>query len=287
VRFSPLGKFIMQQAQSLPLEFWGLERWPFRGSIAAGQFYPTANHSEALARIEYLVESRRRLGALLAESGAGKSLLLRVAADQLARKGAAVATVDALGATAREVLWNIAIGLRTLPREDADVAWLWRQIGDRLAENRVQQVSTVVFVDDAGQAGPDLATQLARLVRLDTTPAARWTLVLAAEPEQAARWPETLRSAVDLRIEIGPWSIDDTIGYVQTALVEAGRLEPVFDDHSLQTLHELSAGIPREVARLADYALLAGAVAKVEAVNAAIIEEAYDEVAWPSAAVAY
>jgi general secretion pathway protein A len=277
----------MSNTQSLPLKFWGLDRWPFRGSVAVGQFYPTAGHNEALARIEYLVESRRRLGAMLAESGAGKSLLLKVAANQLARKGAAVATVDALGASSREVLWNIAVGLRTMPREDADVAWLWRQIADRVAENRVQQVSTVVLVDDAGQAGPDLATQLARLVRLDTAPAASWTLVLATEPAQAARWPESLRSAVDLRIEIGPWSMDDTIGYVQTALVEAGRMEPVFEDDALRTLHELSSGIPREVARLADYALLAGAVAKVDVVNAAMIDEAYDEIAWPTAAVAY
>ena len=277
----------MPNTQSLPLKFWGLDRWPFRGSVAEGQFYPTAGHNEALARIEYLVESRRRLGAMLAESGAGKSLLFKVAANQLARKGVAVATVDALGASSREVLWNIAMGLRTMPRDDADVAWLWRQIADRVAENRVQQVSTVVLVDDAGQAGPDLAMQLARLVRLDTTPSASWTLVLAAEPAQAARWPESLRSAVDLRIEIGPWSMDDTIGYVQTALVEAGRMEPVFEDDALRTLHELSSGIPREVARLADYALLAGAVAKVDAVNAAMIDEAYDEIAWPTAAVAY
>ena len=139
-----------------------------------------------------------------------------------------------------------------------------------------------------GRQGPILLYSSPRLVRLDTTPSASWTLVPTAEAAQAARWPESLRSAVDLRIEIGPWSMDDTIGYVQTALVEAGRMEPVFEDDALRTLHELSSGIPpAEVARLADYALLAGAVAKVDAVNAAMIDEAYDEIAWPTAAVAY
>lgn len=273
--------------QSLPLEFWGLDRWPFRGSQGAGQFYPTAGHNEALARIDYLVESRRRLGALLGESGLGKSLVLQVAAGQLARQGRAVVLVEALGATTRDVLWQVACGLGTAPREGADVSWLWRQIGDRVVENRMQQVATVMLVDDAGQAGPDLMTQFVRLARLDATPTARWTMVLAAESAQAARWSETLRNVVDLRIELAAWTSEDTVGYLQTALVEAGRMEPVFEDSALRALHEFSGGVPRQVARLADYALLAGAAAKLETVSAAIVEAAYDEVVWPTTAAAY
>lgn len=277
----------MPHKQSLPLEFWGLDRWPFRASTGAEQFYPTSAHNEALARIEYLVEGRRRMGALLGDPGVGKSNVLRVAAEQLARKGGAVVVVDTLGSSSREILWQLACGLRTAPREDADIVWLWRQVADRVAENRMQQVATVVLVDDAGQAGPDLMTQLVRLARLDMTPAARWTLVLAAEPAQATRWSDTLKGAVDLRIDLGPWAAEDTIGYVQTALVDAGRLEPVFEDEALRALHEFAGGVPRQVARLADYALLAGAVAKVDTIDATLIEAAYDEIAWPSVVASY
>src|SRR3954469_16944356 len=90
---------LMTQQQSLPLKHWGLDSWPFRSLPGAGQFYPTASHNEALARIEHLVEGRRRVGVLLGESGFGKSLLLKVAARQLSRKAAAVAVVDATGAS--------------------------------------------------------------------------------------------------------------------------------------------------------------------------------------------
>jgi type II secretory pathway predicted ATPase ExeA len=273
--------------QSLPLKHWGLERWPFCSTPGVGQFYPTAGHNEALARIEYLVDGRRRLGALLGDSGVGKSLVLRVAAAQLAKQGRAVVLVDALGASTREFLWQVACGLGTTPREDADVSWLWRQVADRVVENRVRQVDTVLLVDDAGQAGPDLVTQFLRLARLDVSPAARWTIVLAAELEQAARWNEALRNLFDLRIDVLPWTAEDTIGYVQTALVEAGRLEPLFDDGALEALHEIACGVPRQVMRLADYALLAGAAAGVETIDAGIVESASEEIAWPRAAVAY
>jgi len=273
--------------QSLPLKHWGLERWPFCSTPGERQFYPTAGHNEALARIEYLVDGRRRLGALLGDSGVGKSLVLRVAAAQLTKKGRAVVLIDALGASTREFLWQVACGLGTTPREDADVSWLWRQIADRVVENRVRQADTVLFVDDAGQAGPDLVTQFLRLARLDVTPSARWTIVLAAEPEQATRWNEALRNLFDLRIDVLPWTIEDTIGYLQTALVDAGRFEPLFDDGALEALHELAAGVPRLVTRLADYALLAGAAASVETIDAGIVEAASEEIAWPAAAAAY
>jgi general secretion pathway protein A len=273
--------------QSLPLKHWGLERWPFCSTPGERQFYPTAGHNEALARIEYLVDGRRRLGALLGDSGVGKSLVLRVAAAQLARKGRAVVLVDALGSSTREFLWQVACGLGTTPREEADAPWLWRQVTDRVAENRVRDIDTVLLVDDAGQAGPDLVTQFLRLARLDVTPAARWTIVLAAEPEQAVRWNDGLRNLFDLRIDVLPWTADDTIGYVQTALVEAGRLEPLFEDGALEALHELACGVPRQVTRLADYALLAGAAAAVETIDAGIIEAASEEIAWPRAAVVY
>ena len=39
-----------------------------------------------------------------------------------------------------------------------------------------------------------------------------------------------LRELVDLRIDLRAWVAEDTVGYVQTALVDAGRIEPLFED---------------------------------------------------------
>jgi general secretion pathway protein A len=234
-----------------------------------------------------MVEARRRLGVLLGESGMGKSTLLEAAARRLARAGTAVVAIDALGLSTRELLWQLAAGLQTAPQADAEAPRLWRQIADRVVENRLQQVHTVLLVDDAGQAGPDVLTQLARLARLDASPAARWTMVLAAEPGQAVHWSESLRELVDLRIEVEPWELDDTIGFLQTSLVEAGSTGPLFDDDALSTLHELSGGVPRRISRLADFALLAGAAAGAERVDATLVRAARDEVAWPEAVGAY
>src|SRR5262245_33881667 len=150
----------MEYHRTTPLAHWKLQRWPFASVPDAGQFYPTPGHDEALARVEYLVETRRRMGALLGARGAGKTLLLEVVQRRLARAGRAVVAINLMGVTTRELLWQVAAGLGSAPREDAEVPRLWRQIEDTLAENRWQHVNSVLLVDDAGQAGPDAVTQL-------------------------------------------------------------------------------------------------------------------------------
>lgn len=273
----------MTRTSTLPLNYWGFERWPFRGASTDTVFYPTAGTSEALARIEYLVDSHRRLGVVLGESGSGKTLLMQRAARQFARQGRSIASISVLACTTRELLWHLAAGLGASPDADADVARLWKQIADRVEQNRWQQIGTLLFVDDAGQAGPDIVTQLARLARLDSSPAARWTIVLAAEPKQVERWSPTLGELVDLRIDLAPWTEEETVGFVQTALVDAGRLEPLFDEFALARLHELAAGAPRRLIRLADYAMLVAAAAGLHRIDRAVVDAAQEETAWPIA----
>lgn len=277
----------MDEKRSLSLEHWSLTRWPFRAAPPADQLYPTASLTEALARIEYLVDGGRRLGVVLGQPGVGKSLSLKAAAREAERRGHAVVAIDATSLSSRELVWQVACGLGACPSEDADLARLWRHIGDRVTENRIQQKHTILFADDVGQAGPDVVAQFVRLARLDTTTDARWTMILSAEPEQSFRWNRALLELVDLRIELVPWSQEDTIGYVQLALVDAGRMQPLFEDDALVTLHQIAQGVARQVARLADFALLAGAAAGLSTIDGATIEAAFEEIAWPVELAAY
>lgn len=265
---------------------WQLERSPFAVAPSVTEAYPAPPLTEAIARIEYLVDQRRRVGVLLGAQGLGKSTTLSVARCRLVRRGVQVAQVDALGNSPRELLWQICAQLGAAPRGEEDVPRLWRRLEDRLSENRWQKVATVLLVDDAGQAGHDSLQQLARLARLETHGPGKWTIVLAAESSQLERWPDTLLFAVDLRIDLDAWSENDTIDYVQNALVHAGGIAPVFTDEALVKLHDLTQGNPRFIARLADFSLLAGAGAGVEQVDSDAVMAAFDEIRWSPAELA-
>ena len=77
-------------------KYWGLRESPFREALDWRRFYSSPMHEEALARLEFLVADRRRLGLLLGAPGCGKSLVLEVFARRLRREGAQCSTRDSL-----------------------------------------------------------------------------------------------------------------------------------------------------------------------------------------------
>jgi general secretion pathway protein A len=256
---------------------WGLRDSPFRGDLNPETFYRSATHEEALARLHFLVDHQRRLGLLVGPPGSGKSLLLKVFARQLCRRPAAVAKLSLLDVEATEMLCLLAgeWGLNPAPAQSA--ATLWRSLCDRLIEYRYQQVEAVILLDDADQAGRDVLLHLGRLARFDFTPEMRLTIILAGRNQITASLGEPLLGLIDLRIALEPWEPSDTADFVRQRLSLSGRNTPLFDQPAMNRLHELTGGIPRRVCRLADLALLAGAGANLQKIDAGVVETVYQE----------
>lgn len=256
---------------------WGLQQSPFRCCLDPQSFYQSPTHEEALARLHFLVEQRRRLGLLMGPAGSGKSLLLEVFADGLRRSGRPVAKVDLLGVQPAEMLAMLAAGFELAADPSASVAALWRAVTDRLLEYRYQQLDTVILLDDADHADQQILNQVTRLARYDRSPESRLTLVLAGGRERMGRLGQGLLEMAELRIDVEPWQQSDTEGFISASLERAGRQSPVFADPAVARLHELSHGIPRRVSQLADLSLLAGAGADLEQIDADVVESVYHE----------
>ncbi len=143
-------------------QYWNLRESPFRGALDPHLFFPSPTHEEALARLHFLVEDHRRLGLLLGAPGTGKSLTLEVFARRLRRAGAQVANINLLGLDIHEFLWLTAAELGVNPDRRDDPFHLWRSVLDRLTENRYQQLDTVILLDDADEANPQLQEHLVR-----------------------------------------------------------------------------------------------------------------------------
>jgi type II secretory pathway predicted ATPase ExeA len=122
--------------------------------------------------------------------------------------------------------------------------------------------------------------QLMRLVSLSRF-SGRWaTFVIAGNERLTEQLGEALLDSIDLRVDLEPWTEADMVGYIQHALVAAGREEPAFDDEALSVMHTLTGGNPRQVNRLADHALLGAAAEDCEMVGAAIVEAAHEALGW-------
>jgi len=256
---------------------WGLRETPFRSSFDPRFFYESPVHEEALARLQFLVDQRRRLGLLMGESGSGKSFLLEVFAGQIRRYGQPVAKVSLLGLRPAELLWSLAAQFGQNPDRSESGRSLWHLLTDRLAEYRYQQLGTVVLLDNADEADEQVRDQVTRLARHDLSPESRLTIVLAGRRERMGRLGKDLLELAELRIDVEPWEPDDTDDYLKSLLAEAGRESPIFDEPAVNRLHQLAHGIPRRISQLADLALLAGAGRNLDHVNTDVVESAYRE----------
>jgi len=258
---------------------WGLRESPFHGDLVAQFLHQSPTHEEALARLQFLVKNHRRLGLLMGPSGSGKSLVLETFAEQLRRHGRPVVKISLLGVKSAEMLWLLAAGWNLNPDPCTSAIALWRAITDRLREFYYQKLETAVLLDDADCADSQVLAQVARLARHDSSSEARLTLVLAGRREKMGRLGDHLLDLAELRIDLEPWDQADTANFLKTSLVKAGSKSPVFSESAIGRLHELSQGIPRRAAQLADLSLLAGAGANLQHIDADVVESAYHELA--------
>jgi general secretion pathway protein A len=134
-------------------------------------------------------------------------------------------------------------------------------------------------LDDVDRADPQVLQNVMRLVNFDPSPETRLTVVLAGRNEGMAHLDPRLLDLAELRIEVEPWEPADTGSYVSTLLAQAGRQTPVFAEPAVARLHELSHGVPRRISQLADLALVAGAGANLQQIDAGVVESVYQELA--------
>ena len=67
--------------------YWGLKQPLFTPSAARESLSTSPVHAEALARLDFLCESKSRFGLLLGPAGSGKSTVLAEFAKRLERQG--------------------------------------------------------------------------------------------------------------------------------------------------------------------------------------------------------
>jgi type II secretory pathway predicted ATPase ExeA len=256
--------------------YWGFSRSPFAASSAGRTVATSPIHTEALARLEFLLESQSRFGLLMGPAGSGKSLVLSQFAQRAARGGALVAAASALVPAGGHFFAAAADGwqLDGINGGANGGAADCQAIANRLQELSLENLSAVLLIDDLDRAGSDTAGIIEWLVSLPDVPL---TVVAVARAQSAERINPRLLDQVALRIDLTPWNDEETRDYLASSLASAGRVQPAFDEAATRRLVELSGGIPRRVNRLAELALVAGAGQQLARIDRRTVEAVMEE----------
>ena len=258
-------------SQPMDLAFWGFRHWPFERSTSGNRPFVGAAHDEALARLMFLVEERRRCGLLSGAAGTGKSCLLRQVQASAMRLGRLCVRVDATGLDGNELAWRVADGCQA----DCDVgdspAKLWSGLQTRFTGLAVVQQPAVVLIDHFDLVEFGCSQSLRRLMQLANATGAELTVLIAARERFTA---PLLLDAVELHVELSAWSEDETARFLWDSLRRAGSCEAIFTADAIQAIHALTGGNPSKVVRLCDLTLLAALSEERRRVDSQIVKAA-------------
>jgi type II secretory pathway predicted ATPase ExeA len=110
------------------------------------------------------------------------------------------------------------------------------------------------------------------------------TTVLSSTTDRSELVGQRLLELCDLAIEVTPWEIEDTETFLRGSLEAAGADSKVFDSEAIESIQQISGGIPRRIAQLAELALVAGAGAELESVDQEIVLAVNEELRMPTSA---
>jgi general secretion pathway protein A len=257
--------------------YWGLIESPFGSPPPTRFIYRGETLDEAHARLQFLIDQRRRLGILWGEAGVGKTLLLQFLAGQLRNQGKTVSVLSPVALSSHDFLWEIAVRLGLNPGARMTVGELWNRILGILAVERRLGTQRIVMVDDFDRADSSLASILLRLLQQDSPGQNCTTFILTGNPRRQHLCDEPLLERSELRVELGPWTLEETIAFLEESLGRAGATRAIFERGAMERLHYITQGIPRQVTQLADWALLAGAGQQLSIIDAYTIDAVRDE----------
>lgn len=255
----------------MDLAFWGFRHWPFERSASGNRPFVGAAHDEALARLLFLVEEKRRCGLLSGAAGTGKSCLLRQVQASAMRLGRFCVRVDVTGLDGNELAWRVADGCHA----DCDVAdsaaKLWSSLQIQFTGLAVVRQPVVVLIDHFDLVEFSCSQSLRRLMQLADATGAELTVLIAASERFTA---PLLLDVVELHVELSAWSEDETARFIWDSIRHAGSCEAIFTADAIQAIQTLTHGNPAKVVWLCDLALLAALSEDRRRVDSQIVEAA-------------
>jgi general secretion pathway protein A len=262
--------------------YWQLNDKPFGSCCDPRFYYPGESHQAALLKLRYAVENQRGAAVLAGPCGSGKTLVLGMLRTTLGEQFAPFVHLVFPQMSVDGLLAYLADEL-TGPAESGpapSVPGSVRRIEQFLAENTGNGRHAVVAVDEAHLLDDGRTFEALRLL-LNFERAGRpgLTLLLAGQSgilPQLDRIPQ-LEERLGVKCLLRPFTERETGEYVSHRLRVAGAVKTLFEPDAMPTLHRLTHGVPRQVNRLSDLALLIGYADQRRTISAAHLEAVSQE----------
>jgi general secretion pathway protein A len=264
------------------LDYWQLTQQPFEPIVGRTGFYPCEAHEAALLKLRYAVENRRGAALLAGPSGAGKTMLVHMLRESLGPQFMPLVHLVFPQMSGRDLLVYLAEQLGAPPADPPrhTIEESVRRLEFVLGQNTRLDRHAVVVVDEAQLLEDCGALETLRLL-LNFEHAGRATLTLLLVGEMnllsaVSRLPG-LEERLSVKTLLRSLTASETASYIRHRLQAAGVTREIFTADAAEALHYLAHGLPRQINRLADLALLVGFADRLPKITADRVETVSEE----------
>jgi type II secretory pathway predicted ATPase ExeA len=266
--------------------FYGLTEQPFAITTDPRFFYLSASHQRAFTELLNGLRRRESLLMLTGDTGTGKTTLCRAVLHALGDRTFSAIILNPY-MTGAEVLRIVLRDFGLVSHEElrrgglaaADVAQLLDTLEGFLRALIPLGSHAVLVLDEAQSLTPAVLDQVRMLTGLEYQGQKLLQVVLCGQPglQQTikAEGLLALNERITRRVELTALPPEDIPGYIQHRLGVAGGAHSVrFDAGAMQTVADLSRGLPRRINVLCDRALQEGRIEGVNIITADLVKRA-------------
>lgn len=262
-------------------DYFHFDREPFSNAPNDKFYFDSEQHTQALLRLKYSVDSDKGLSVLVGGVGTGKTTLARRMLDELPidKYESSLLVMIHSQVTPEWILSRICMQLGVSNPEISPLKML-KQLYERLMEIEKEGRKAVVLIDEAQMLqSRAIMEEFRGLLNLEIPGKKLLNIIFFGLPEldNILQLDEPLAQRVAFRCTLRPLPEDASISYINHRLQVAGSKDSPFEPETLPLIHQLTGGVPRLINTICDNALFETFLRRGDKVTTRIIKNVAED----------